>query len=195
VVEKEGFDARRTRPEELFHWLNIPYDCDGDRFFVGDLDLRDKNLSRLPNLRNVVVRGDFDCSYNRLSTLEGSPQEVGGNYDCSRNDLTSLRGAPRKVGGSFNCSDNALTSLRGLPESIGEVGIYANYRPTSRIIADTNPLASLEGLPVAFDELVCDSGDGRTHFTPDKIAEWIGAEKDRIHAGGKRVRAPSRPSR
>jgi hypothetical protein len=33
--------------------------------------------------------------------LEGAPKEVGGDFNCSYNDLTSLEGAPEKIGGTF----------------------------------------------------------------------------------------------
>ena len=38
-----------------------------------------------------------------------------GNLDCSYNNLTSLEGAPKVVKGVFNCSCNKLTSLEGIP--------------------------------------------------------------------------------
>ena len=34
---------------------------------------------------------------------------VGGYFDCSDNRLTSLEGAPQSVGGDFYCSDNPIS--------------------------------------------------------------------------------------
>ena len=34
---------------------------------------------------NVVIKGDFDCSFNELTSLEGCPKEVGGNFYCYYN--------------------------------------------------------------------------------------------------------------
>ena len=82
------------------------------------------------------VGGNFDCSWNKLTSLKGAPQKVGGNFDCSDNKLTSLEGAPQKVGGSFNCSGNNLTSLKGAPEEV-EGSFYCKY----------TELTSLEGAP------------------------------------------------
>ena len=73
-----------------------------------------------------TVSGDFRCSHNQLTTLEGAPQTVGGDFTCRDNDLTSLVGAPQTVGGSFNCGDNQLTSLEGAPQTVG--GSFSCYR-------------------------------------------------------------------
>jgi hypothetical protein len=80
--------------------------------------------------------GDFGCSYNQLTSLEGAPSSVGGSFDCSHNQLTSLKGAPSSVGGDFYCINNNLTSLEGAPNSVGE-----NFG------CRNNNLTSLEGAP------------------------------------------------
>jgi len=54
------------------------------------------------------VGGSFDCGDNKLTSLQGAPQEVGEDFSCSYNKLTSLEGAPQEVGGDFHCSDNAV---------------------------------------------------------------------------------------
>jgi hypothetical protein len=65
------------------------------------------------------VSGDFNCSYNQLTSLEGAPKNVGGYFWCSGNQLTSLKGAPESIGGNFWCYNNQLTSLEGAPKSVG----------------------------------------------------------------------------
>jgi hypothetical protein len=87
---------------------------------VNMIDLSNKNLKTLVGL-NIPqkVGGDFYCSNNQLTSLEGAPQEVGGYFYCSNNQLTSLEGAPQKVGGNFSCSNNQLTSLEGAPQKVG----------------------------------------------------------------------------
>jgi hypothetical protein len=77
------------------------------------------------------VGGDFYCVNNELTSLQGAPQEVGGNFYCFYNKLTSLRGAPQKVGGDFDCSDNKLTSLRGAPQKVGGGFYCSNNKLTS----------------------------------------------------------------
>ncbi len=74
----------------------------------------------LPNLSNVIVAGDFVCSYDRLQDLTGSPKWVSGSFDCIHNNLTSLGGAPRKAGGDFNCRFcQMLNSVMGAPTVLG----------------------------------------------------------------------------
>lgn len=85
----------------------------------GDVDLSDMGLTKLPDLSAVTVNGDFDCSCNRLTSLEGAPKSVGGYFYCYDNQLTTLDGAPRSVGGDFYCSGNYLSDLMGVPQKIG----------------------------------------------------------------------------
>jgi len=84
------------------------------------------------------VGGDFNCAYNSLVSLEGAPQQVEGNFDCEHNDLTSLEGAPQKVRGAFYCFSNQLTSLKGAPQRV-----WASFD------CSHNGLVSLEGAPLA----------------------------------------------
>jgi hypothetical protein len=66
------------------------------------------------------VEGNYKCSYNKLTSLEGAPTHVGGHFSCSHNkNLSSLEGAPTHVGGNFWCSENKLTSLEGAPSHVG----------------------------------------------------------------------------
>ena len=79
---------------------------------------------------------DFHCDNNLLTSLEGAPQKVGGDFYCNINRLTSLVGAPQEVNGYFFCSDNALTSLVGAPQDV-DGGFYCH----------NNSLTSLIGAP------------------------------------------------
>lgn len=91
----------------------------------GDVDLRYKNLTKLP-LNFGIVYGNFDCSSNRLETLEGSPRRVDGNFDCQYNRLESLKGIPDFIGGYLRCSHNNLESLEFLPKSVEHCVISGN---------------------------------------------------------------------
>ena len=103
----------------------------------GSVDLRDYSLTGFPTfIQFGVVKGNFYCNGNNLTSLEGSPKEIGGIFDCSFNDLTSLKGAPKKVGGDFDCYDNKLTSLEGAPREI-YMGFYCF----------DNHLTTLKGAP------------------------------------------------
>jgi hypothetical protein len=101
----------------------------------GIVDLSRRNLSKLP-LKFGRVTGNFWCHNNKLTTLEGSPVEVGGSFWCYNNNLTSLEGCPREVGGSFWCYKNKLITLEGCPNEV--VGSFD---------CCLNQLTTLEGCP------------------------------------------------
>jgi hypothetical protein len=70
-----------------------------------DVDLSEMSLERIP-VEFKIVKGDFACNDNKLTSLEGAPKEVKGDFACNDNKLTSLEGAPKEVGGNFYCSYN-----------------------------------------------------------------------------------------
>ena len=91
-------------------------------------------MLRLPNLLDHVAE-IFDCSYNKLTSLEGAPHHITGFFNCSSNKLTSLKGGPKDVGGDYYCSDNVLTTLDGAPSEV--LSFYCS----------DNKLISLVGAP------------------------------------------------
>ena len=94
---------------------------DGD----GDVSLSNYRFAKLP-LKFGRVSGYFDCSDNKLTTLEGAPREVGGAFNCRYNQLTTLEGSPREVGRDFDCDNNKLTTLEGQPERAGTFYFFSN---------------------------------------------------------------------
>jgi len=108
---------------------------DGSYSCKDDVDLSGMGLEKLP-VRFKEVIGNFDCSNNKFTTLEGSPEYVSEFFWCSHNKLTTLKGAPRKVRGGFICSDNELVSLEGAPRYVG-----------FEFLCLRNRLRSLEGAP------------------------------------------------
>jgi len=74
----------------------------------GWVSIPDGKLTKLP-VKFRRVKG-FNCSRNKLTSLEGCPDYVSGSFLCSSNNLTSLEGAPSYVGGYFSCHDNHLTN-------------------------------------------------------------------------------------
>ena len=73
----------------------------------GGLRLNRVGLTKLPDiLKDITVGGNFNCSYNELTSLEGAPKTVGENFGCSYNKLTSLDGAPKIVYNDFYCRNN-----------------------------------------------------------------------------------------
>jgi hypothetical protein len=97
---------------------NYTINSDGSIDVSGNVNLSDKGLTELPLVFNRVT-GWFNCSYNPLTTLKGSPRWVGSSFSCYNNDLTSLEFSPDYIGGFFNCSRNRLPSLEFSPDYIG----------------------------------------------------------------------------
>ena len=102
---------------------------------TGDVIIDHKALKVIP-VQFGVVTGNFICSNNELTTLQGGPTKVGGYFNCDNNKLTTLEGGPTEVGESFYCGDNKLTTLQGVPTEVGG-GFYC----------DDNKLTTLEGGP------------------------------------------------
>jgi hypothetical protein len=148
---KNEFDkaAQKSEAETFLDSRKIAYEkqADGTIRVQGDIVLYDLGMTELPDLGNVVVEGAFDCRFNELTSLKGSPKAVGVHFLCDSNKLTSLEGAPQSVGIEFFCSRNQLTSLKGAPSSI-----------SGRFFCDGNPLTYLEGAPQEFKGLYSDLG-------------------------------------
>ena len=132
----------------------------------GDLNLRSMELTELPDLSTITIQGIFDCSINRLTSLQGAPQTVRGHFWCSFNQLTSLQGASQSIGGDFLCSNNQLTSLDGAPKSVNGCFYCADNQLTSLQGAPqyigrffncaNNQLTSLQGAPQSVgDDFIC----------------------------------------
>ena len=119
-----------------------------------NVDLEARRLLELP-FQFGVIKGDFTISYNKLTSLKGSPFKVteyfrcNGNpllsleyaprevydFDCSRCGLRTLVHGPEKVWGAYQCDNNQLTNLEGLPEHM-----------SGPLNASSNQLESITGL-------------------------------------------------
>jgi len=110
------------------------------------------------------VDGNFSCWRNRLTSLEGAPQEVSGHFSCSYNRLTSLEGAPQKVGGHFSCDKNKLTSLAGAPQEV-----------RWDFDCGRNKLASLAGAPQKVDgDFNCERNELTSLAgAPQEVGGWF----------------------
>ena len=102
----------------------------------GDFNCNMREISDFKGVRFGKVVGGFYCGNNQLTSLEGSPREVGGSFYCWNSQLTTLEGSPQKVGGAFDCGNNQLTSLEGSPQKVGGAFVCRN-----------NQLTTLEGSP------------------------------------------------
>lgn len=125
---------------------NYTINSDGTIDVDGDVRLNEYGFDVLP-FKFGRVSGEFDCSYNKLTTLEGCPYYVGGDFTVNSNQrLINLIGSPVEVGGDVECFNcNKLVSLEGMPL---EIGGYFNCRYTS--IEDLDSVSNIEG------EIICD---------------------------------------
>ncbi|MCP4215703.1 MAG: hypothetical protein GY765_13700 [bacterium] len=83
----------------------------------GTVDISFKDLAEIP-VQFGRVKGDFNCSNNRLTTLKGAPMSVGISFFCHKNSLQSLVGGPAEVGKAYVCNENQLTTLHGAPRAV-----------------------------------------------------------------------------
>ncbi len=74
------------------------------------VNLSNKGLTKLP-LKFNKINGIFDCSYNELTSLEGSPKEVNSTFYCYNNELTSFEFSPKIVRGGFDCDNNNIKTF------------------------------------------------------------------------------------
>ena len=133
----------------------------------GDFNCLNKGISDFKGIMFGKVSGDFDCSHNNLTSLEGCPKKVGESFYCNYNNLTSLEGGPKEVGGRFNCNHNKLTSLEFGPERV-DVVFYCSY----------NNLTSLEGCPKEVGgTLQCSHNEGISTKTIGLIFDKMGKSK------------------
>jgi hypothetical protein len=92
-------------------------------------------LHELP-LKFGSVSGNFDCTGNKLTSLEGCPDYIGGNFFCGSNDLTSLEYCPSVVKGNIDCCANSIENLDHFPSEVG-----------GWIRLERNPIGSILYLP------------------------------------------------
>lgn len=82
-----------------------------------DVNLFYKSINSFP-IQFGVVKGDFMCSKNQLTSLKGCPREIHGNFDCSYNKLHNLEYCPNIINKDFKFQGNGTTTLEYLPEIV-----------------------------------------------------------------------------
>jgi len=139
---------------EKYNIKNYTINSDGSIDVDSGVYLDYKNLKKLP-LKFNKINGWFNCSYNYLTTLEGSPVEVNGNFYCSNNKLTSFKYAPKIIRGNFYCRINNINSFEYFPSFVKD-GFYCdNYNPIFevwRLFKDTNKIELLNDFDIFRDE-------------------------------------------
>ena len=74
--------------------------CKNALVFDGDVNLSNMKLKVIPPCFKTV-NGNFRCSDNNLTTLEGSPQTVGGDFYCHDNKKDLLLSNKVNLSGKF----------------------------------------------------------------------------------------------
>lgn len=103
---------------EKYNITNYTINDDESIDVIGDVLLSNLELTELPIKFNKVY-GKLNCSFNRLTTLKGSPIYVKGDFNCIRNKIESMEYCPKEVGGGFYIIYNNINSLENGPTKIG----------------------------------------------------------------------------
>ena len=99
---------------------NYTINSDGSIDVDQHVDLSVENLKKLP-LKFNKVDGWFNCNFNMMKSLEGSPIEVNGDFNCVGNELTSFKFAPRIIRGDFYCSSNYIKTFEYFPSFVKDI--------------------------------------------------------------------------
>lgn len=111
--------------------MNYTINPDGSIDVNGDVRIVGKHPTL--SLKFGKVSGNFSCSCNQLTSLNGAPHSVGGDFNCFNNQLTSLEGSPTYVGGYLLCDYNRLTSTYSSDTDVevaADVDLSGNLLPT-----------------------------------------------------------------
>jgi predicted GNAT family acetyltransferase len=127
----------------------------------GYVDIRSKNLTKIPVKFGKVQ--NFDCSKNKLESLDGSPFQVARSFYCNENELISLAGSPKEVKWEFNCEGNNIENLFGSPESVGDFYCGNNKlesldgcpKEVRNFDCSINNLITLDGCPKVKENFIC----------------------------------------
>ena len=65
------------------------------------------------------VGNDYNCSDNQLVSLKGAPKRVK-NFDCSHNKLETMEYIPIAINGYLDCYNNKLKNLLSLKSNISK---------------------------------------------------------------------------
>ena len=112
-----------------------------------------KGLIKLP-LKFNKVNGWFDCSNNKLTSLEGSPVEVNSNFSCRNNQLTSFEFAPKIIRGDFDCRWNNIKSFEYFPSFVKNM-FFCSGNPIWEVwwlFQDTTKIELLNDFDIFRDE-------------------------------------------
>ena len=130
--------------DKVFKFIEDNYEYDDKKFefsasfdkkknkyiidFTGTLNVRGSARSLTNDLFEWGKVGvDFICDENyHLTSIEGSPKEVGNDFKWWFSKIKSLKGAPEKVGRKFVCDMcDKIESLEGITQDVKYIEIKA----------------------------------------------------------------------
>ena len=128
-----------------------------------DVDLSHLELEEIPMKFNII-KGNFACSHNQLTSLKGCPKVVFGSFKCNNNYLTDLVLGPEIVTGFYNCDLNELISLNGAPSQVSS--FYCSFNKLTNLVGSpskvttyyvccNNRLTSITGSPASVSLFDC----------------------------------------
>jgi hypothetical protein len=136
-----------------YNIINYTINSDNSVDVDGDVNLWGKKLESIP-LNFNIVNGYFECDDNNLTSLKGCPVRVGNEFYCNYNRLTSLQYSPQYMeNGNFGCGWNKIESLQYCTKLIrGDFYCYNNeltsleYHPTvyGRFYCSNNQINTFE---------------------------------------------------
>ena len=67
---------------------------------IKSLELSDMGLTEIPKMSHIIIRCDFCCTYNQITSFKDCPN-INGGFCCNNNQITSFKDCP-KIGGYFH---------------------------------------------------------------------------------------------
>ena len=150
----ESFD--KSKIDEIcrkYYIKNYTINSDGSIDVDEDVNLHNLGLEKLPFKFNKV-NGHFNCNFNNLKSLEGSPIEVNGGFDCNDNELTSFEFSPKIIRGYLCCENNKIKTFEYFPSSI-KYNFYCDVNPiweVWKLFRDTTKIELLNDFDIFRDE-------------------------------------------
>ena len=88
----------------------------GEVTIWGSFNCSGQGLTDFKGITFAYVSGSFDCSKNSLTNLDCAPRKVDGDFNCSYNQISRIEGkyeigGTRHGFGRFNCSHNKLEAI------------------------------------------------------------------------------------
>lgn len=87
-----------SEAEKILTGLGLKYEkhANGNIFVIGDVDLRGKGYTELPDFSKLQLAGSFDCSNNPLTSLKGAPWQSTGIFSDLGN-FTNWKSVPQNL--------------------------------------------------------------------------------------------------